>query len=174
MILFLSIVRLNRGISASHLNQKKVKSCSGDGAACVFPNVKGRVKRERGALGIDSHSQKSCVRAVSVCSADYLTSADLIKVMNSICEAKIKWYNLGLELGIHHGELDVIKENEYNRVDQCFKGMLILWLKTLTPSWEDLVKALKGPMVGHLQLANSIAAEHSIQGFGKCTKKYRS
>ena len=85
--------------------------------------------------------------------------------MNAICKAKTKWYNLGLELEILSEELDAI-ESESNEVDKCFRKMLQLWLKKCTPSWESLVKALQGPMVGHLQLARSIADEHNIKAFG--------
>ncbi len=90
-------------------------------------------------------------------------------VMKSLVDAKTKWEFLGLELEIPAEELESIKRTECGNVDQCFLEMLKRWLRIInpSPSWEGLVKALRSRLVGHPNLAESIAAEHNIPLSGR-------
>ena len=55
----------------------------------------------------------------------------------------VKWYNLGLQLGIDDTELDVIEENNPKDIDACKRKMFRVWLRiTPSPSYQQLVEAL--------------------------------
>ena len=89
--------------------------------------------------------------------------------MCSIAEAKTKWEFIGLSLKIDPEELEAIKYDCCSKVDECFKEMLKVWLKKVTPppSWEGLINALQSKMVSHSKLAESLAKEHNIQLQGR-------
>ena len=56
----------------------------------------------------------------------------------------IKWFQLGLKLGISPDDLDVIKEDNKNDVDAARLSMLKMWLDECeNPSWEEVIQALK-------------------------------
>ena len=73
----------------------------------------------------------------------------------------MKWFNIGLKLGISVGTLNAIKKNNNQDPDNCLTAMLEHWLNNgrPKPSWAELVKALKSPMVGYAQLAEELPAE---------------
>lgn len=69
---------------------------------------------------------------------------------NLIRDARLKWFYLGLELGIDETTLRVIKQDHRDDTEQCFTEMLSVWLKMASPmpSWEALLAALKQPSLG--------------------------
>ena len=73
---------------------------------------------------------------------------DLVNVQNRVWDARSKWYNLGLQLGLKTGDLDAININ--NKVcGDCFREVLVTWLTNEPiPSWYSLIEALKRPSVG--------------------------
>ena len=73
-------------------------------------------------------------------------------------EARSKWYNIGLELGLKAGTLEAIKQSNHCDVDNCFRATLMEWLKNskLKPTLSSLADALKSPTVGLAQLAEDI------------------
>ena len=85
---------------------------------------------------------------------------NLCIVLKTIWEARVKWYYIGLELGISAGTLSAIKKNNNQDPDDCLTAMLEYWLNNGTPkpSWAAVAKALKSPMVGYAQLAEFNAA----------------
>lgn len=91
-----------------------------------------------------------------------LVSANLSKVLNLLVSASIKWFDLGLQLGLRESDLKVI---EYDRgkdgAHVCLREMISLWLKMINPqpSWEGLVVALKKPSVQLIALAKKIKKE---------------
>jgi hypothetical protein len=84
-------------------------------------------------------------------------SANLFDLQTLTWEARPKWFNLGLAVGIDEAKLTAIKMN-CGDVDPCFTEMLSVWLKMSSPqrSWERLVTALKQSTVGFESLAKSI------------------
>ena len=80
--------------------------------------------------------------------------------MESVWEARSKWYYLGLKLGISAGTLDAISTSANQNTDACFTDMIKDWLKNgePRPTWATLAKALKSPMVGYSQLAEKLPA----------------
>ena len=56
----------------------------------------------------------------------------------------VKWYNLGLQLGIEDTELDMIEQNNLKEIDACKRRMFQAWLRiTPSPSYQQLVEALQ-------------------------------
>ena len=56
----------------------------------------------------------------------------------------VKWYNLGLQLGIEDTELDMIEQNNPKEIDACKRRMFKAWLRiTPSPSYQQLVEALQ-------------------------------
>ena len=84
---------------------------------------------------------------------------DLRKVQRVTWEARAKWYNIGLELEINPGTLDVIQGNNRD-IDDCFRAMLTSWLKMVQPkpTLAALAEALQSPTVGFGRLAEQILA----------------
>lgn len=66
-----------------------------------------------------------------------------------------KWYLLGAGLGIPKADLDVIKEDKCD-CHLCLMECLSVWLKNVTCSWKNLVKALCDTHVGERAIADGI------------------
>ncbi len=49
-----------------------------------------------------------------------------------------------------------IERSHNGRVDECFVAMLEAWFKNGSPSWSDMVEALRAPSVDRRDLANNI------------------
>ena len=90
--------------------------------------------------------------------ADDLIPDNLGKVQNSLWNARTKWFNLGLRLGIEEETLTMLKRN-YPNGDDCFREMLSKWLRTVNPTWEKLLVALKHPSVGCDHIAKKVRDE---------------
>ena len=98
---------------------------------------------------------------ISLC-IGYLSISDLHTVLNLIWETRLKWYNIGILLGIRVGTLDSIKFASRENVGQCFTEMVKTWLLMIgdsKPTWAVLADALKSPMVGYAHLSDKIKAE---------------
>ena len=93
-----------------------------------------------------------------------LRLSQLREVVGLLWSARLKWHNLGLELGIHETELKVIQANHPNDVEACFTEMLSHWLKMIqpAPSYQALVEACSRPSVKCYKLASEIAKKHDI------------
>ena len=80
---------------------------------------------------------------------------DLALILEELYEARSKWYNIGLNLGLQADTLDAIKEE--NSSSECFREMLKTWLQCdLERSWKALAKALGGKAVGRPDIAKKI------------------
>ena len=84
---------------------------------------------------------------------------DLRTVQCALWDAKCKWYNLGLELGLDKSTLDAIKVN-CQEVEDRFREILSKWLNLVTPSWKALVKALRAPTVDFPHIASKIESKY--------------
>ena len=73
-------------------------------------------------------------------------------------EARAKWYNTGLKLGISAGTLDSINKATNQNPDDCITAVIKDWLKNgkPQPTWTAVAKALKSPMVGYGRLAEQL------------------
>ena len=81
-----------------------------------------------------------------------LSINDLHTVQTATWEARAKWYNCGLALGLTVGTLEAIKENHRGVCENCFRQTLIEWLKRADPppTWCALCIALEDPSVGYI------------------------
>ena len=84
---------------------------------------------------------------------------DLRKVQRVAWEARAQWYNIGLELEVDPGTLDVIEGNNKD-INNCFRAMLMTWLKMVQPkpTLAALAEALQSPTVGFGHLAEQVLA----------------
>ena len=76
-------------------------------------------------------------------------------VLNKLWNARSKWYNIGLGLGLSADELDSIDQKKKEPGD-CLREALIEWLKKRNPRKSQLVKALRQPSIGYEQLADNL------------------
>ena len=86
-----------------------------------------------------------------------LSINNLQKIQEAAWEARAQWYNIGLELKINPGTLDVINRNSDN-VNDRFRHMLSTWLKMVQPrpTLSLLATALRSSPVGHADLAEQV------------------
>ena len=98
-----------------------------------------------------------CHNAIFLTLVGSVGISDLRKIQRSVWGARAKWYNIGLELDIAPGTLDVIQGNNRD-IDDCFRAMLMTWLKTVQPkpTLATLAEALQSPTVGFEHLAEQI------------------
>ena len=70
----------------------------------------------------------------------------------------MKWYNIGLELGVSSDILDSIKIKCRDDPDECVTAMIKGWLNKgkPPPSWAALAEALRSPMVGCASIAQRL------------------
>ncbi|XP_064407306.1 uncharacterized protein LOC135352081 isoform X8 [Halichondria panicea] len=92
--------------------------------------------------------------------SDYLTIADLGKLYIATFDARIKWRNFLLVLEIPSDTIDSIGKDWSNNPDECYREGLKEWLKGGERSWDDVVKALSSPIVGHSDIARTIENDH--------------
>ena len=92
--------------------------------------------------------------------SDYLTIADLGDLYIATFDARIKWRNFLLVLKIPSDIIDRIGKDWSNNPDDCYREGLKEWLKGGERSWEDVVKALSSPIVGHSDIARTIEKDH--------------
>ena len=91
----------------------------------------------------------------------WLSPNDLERVQNSIWEARVQWYNLGLGLHITPDSLDTIELANTGKPDRCFRAMLTQWLRDgHQPTWSALAEALRSPSVGLSHLAQEILEQN--------------
>ena len=84
---------------------------------------------------------------------------DLGKIQRAAWDSRDEWYNIGLELSIDAGTLDVIKRDN-TKTNDCFREILMTWLKMVQPkpTLAALAEALQSPTVGFGHLAEQILA----------------
>ena len=93
-----------------------------------------------------------------------LVPDNLKDVQDLVWDARTKWSNLGLELGIKIADLEVIENNCKSDIDSCFKNMLLMWLRMVDPlpTWEGLVSALGKSSVGRKDIAENIRKKYNV------------
>ena len=88
-----------------------------------------------------------------------LSTNDLTEVQNTIWEARVQWYNVGLGLGLSPDSLDAIEADNQNHSDRCFRCMLKQWLRRdhPRPTWHALAEVLRSPSVNMSFLAEQLS-----------------
>ena len=95
-----------------------------------------------------------------------VTSSDLKDIINSVWEARAKWFHIGIQLSMNVSILEAIERNHHDQLDECLRTMLTEWLKQTDPepTWEALVTALKNPTVGCGHLTDAIERTYCNKG----------
>ena len=89
-----------------------------------------------------------------------LSSGELNTVLNLTWDARSKWYNIGLGLGISVGTLDAVKKDHREYCDECYTEVLKRWLRNdLSPTWRALADALRAPSVNMSHIAEQLLAK---------------
>ena len=90
--------------------------------------------------------------------SDCLSIDNLRDVLKAVWGARVKWYDIGLELCISPDNLDVIDKKNREDCDVCFREMLKVWLRRSqpSPSWKKLAEALRSPVIGYGELADRL------------------
>jgi hypothetical protein len=79
---------------------------------------------------------------------------DLKEVRNFLCEVRLKWYDIGLELMVTADELDEIKSRNDNDSNICLREMLKVRLFNNPLTWKAVAEALEAKPVKELALAH--------------------
>ena len=97
----------------------------------------------------------------------YLTINDLREVKNAVFDARAKWYNLGLELGILAGDLDNISTNPKNfgDNDKFLAVVLTMFLQQVDPkpTWRRVADAMASRSVGRPDIAERLRIKHRLK-----------
>ena len=81
-------------------------------------------------------------------------------VLEAVCDINIKWYNLGLQLGIPVHKLEEIKQ-QYSQFGDTLREMLHVWLKRQEScTWMALATALKAKSVDGKDIAQQIELDY--------------
>lgn len=104
-----------------------------------------------------------------------MSISDLKDVINTLWEARSKWFNIGIELQRTLDDLEVIKTRCNNNPDDCFREMFTEWLresKESLPTWENIITALKAKPVGYGQLARKVEQTYLAQQYSIAEVQY--
>ena len=87
---------------------------------------------------------------------------------NLLYEVRVKWYALGIQLGITPGTLDAYRAQNSDYGD-CLREMLRYWLssKSHTATLETLLEALSSEPVGETVLAEKTRHIHLTLAYHK-------
>ena len=98
---------------------------------------------------------------VSFSAVKQLGVDDLPVVVEKLNDTRVKWYEIGLQLGVSVGTLNAIKK-DYNSTSDCLRETLTTWLKTSPspPTWKNIVNVLRRSTVGELRLAEDLEQKY--------------
>ena len=85
-----------------------------------------------------------------------LEAEDLGTVHEELYDARSKWYDLGMKLGVKVAVLDRIRQ-QFSNPSDCLRGVLRHWLQSSPcPTWEEVCAALRSCTVGEHALAQQL------------------
>ena len=103
-----------------------------------------------------SHSQSA---------GQQLTVDDLHVVMKELHGVRVKWHNIGVQLGVSVDTLKAIEKQYLNDPSDCLRESLMTWLKSSTSMWTNIVDALN--VVDEVRLAADLEHKYcSTQDIG--------
>ena len=96
-----------------------------------------------------------------------LSISDLKDVQKTLWKARSKWFNIGIELQRLPDDLEAIKVKCNNNPDDCFREMLMEWLRESKDiiTWKDIITALKAEPVGYGELAKTVEQTYMAQQY---------
>ena len=84
---------------------------------------------------------------------------DIRYVIEALTEVKLKWFQIGLQLGLPHSTLDCIESKCSNNYDKALYEMIKEWLKLVSDqphTWNDIVHTLTLQSVNEGRIADKI------------------
>ncbi len=96
--------------------------------------------------------------------SDCLSIADLKRLYLATYGARSQWRNILLFLDIPSDTIESIGTTWHDDPTNCYRDGLKEWLKGGERSWEDVVKALSSPIVGHAHIAKTIERDVKLEG----------
>ena len=103
-----------------------------------------------------------------------LTNEDLRTILTELFEAKIKWFDIGVQLELDVSVLEGINLKANSDPNDCFRNMLITWLRSsskVEKTWRTLVEVLKSNTVGYEFLAEKINKKFCQKNQGQTVKE---
>ena len=94
----------------------------------------------------------------------FTTEPSLKALLNELHPVCASWYNIGLELGIPHTELDHY-ERKYSNPTDLMREILKHWLDTAVdppPTWKVVINALRSPAVNEKCVAEELESKYCI------------
>ena len=82
-----------------------------------------------------------------------LTVNDVSKICHLTSDASSKWYDIGLMLGVKDVILKIIERNNHFNETDCYKLMLMMWLRSHPHTVDDLAAALEQSRIGCQDIA---------------------
>ena len=81
----------------------------------------------------------------------------MVDVLDMLCPARYKWFNIGLVLKVDHRTLKSIETEQFNRQNDCLREMLACRIQSGDPlTWSELSESLRRPSVEEKELADRI------------------
>ena len=81
---------------------------------------------------------------------------DVLDLVERLLPKAAKWHSIGLVLHLTSDELDTI-EADSSGVEECLKKVLYKWHdRNPHPTREDIIKALRSPLVADFALAKKL------------------
>ncbi len=105
---------------------------------------------------------------IASCSSQ--TMLDFNKIYETLFEARAKWYNLGLALGLDTGTLDSIKHNN-KECEACLREALKQRDNTTKLTWTDMVIALRKPHVGENTMADKLQRKYAPKSMSQSSSQ---
>ena len=100
-------------------------------------------------------------------SPDFLSIDDLGQVFNKLYDARVKWFEIGLQLidKLTVSDIETIQKEQDGDYDKCFVHLLKTWLRKQVdpkPTWAMLANALRSQSVGFGRLAETIMERNNL------------
>lgn len=92
-----------------------------------------------------------------------LSTDNLQAVRSELFEAQLKWYDIGLELGLPWHTLEKITQ-ECQDTGECLRKMILEWLRAidLKPTWRSLLNVLQRKVINEGALAVRVMETHGL------------
>ena len=79
----------------------------------------------------------------------------LTELQKTIWDARPRYFNIGLDLGIDENTIQSIQISKKDRVEDCFQAVLSECVKKGI-TWDQVAEVLKAPAVGYEMLAEQV------------------
>ncbi len=83
------------------------------------------------------------------------------QVFEEVYDARVKWRNIGLKLGVDNNTLKAILDEQNHNVDNCFLETLNKWLTgNKERTWSRLADVMESKIVSYPDIASNIRSQY--------------